>query len=113
MHAWASVFGFCNILQAPVSSGYKRRLHEVEQRCCPVEPQPTDRFTHTCEAPFWALPGRAEGHFEEPESLLLLGILSGHTYRCTSFKVWRKNGFLGKTRLGEEAGNSTVCCIHF
>lgn len=87
---------FCDILQASVSSGYKRSLREAGWRSCPVEPHPTDRFTDTGGVPFWGLPERAEGHFEGPESLILLGILSGHTYICTSFKVWENNGFLGE-----------------
>ena len=70
-----------------------------EQRGCPVEPQPTDRFTDTCGAPFGGLPEELKDILRVLNACFYLGYCNRKylgIYINISFKVWKNNVFLGK-----------------
>lgn len=71
--AWTLVSGFCELLEAFVSSGYRRNTVErTEKLLCGGT---TDWFMDPGEVPFWGLPEGTGGQFKEPESLFLHGTL--------------------------------------
>lgn len=70
---WTSVFGFCEFLQASVSSRYTRSMREGTQKL--LCGGTTNRVMDSGETPFWGLPKRTEGRFKGPGNLFLRGIL--------------------------------------
>lgn len=93
--------GFCELLQAFVSNGYRRNTVErTENLLCG---ETTDWFMDPGEAPFWGLPEGMEDSLRSQRTSRVWDPAIENVWVCIDilipFKVWKDDGFLREMGL--------------